>query len=87
LAPSLLEVRGLTKRFGGVVALDRVDLVVIPGRIKGLIGPNGAGKSTLFNVITGVFPADGGEVRFDGQRINGLRPHRLVERGMVRTFQ
>ncbi len=87
MAPSLLEVQGLTKRFGGVVALDRVDLAVTAGRIKGLIGPNGAGKSTFFNVITGVFPADAGEIRFDGRHINGLRPHRLVELGMVRTFQ
>ncbi len=87
MAPSLLEVQGLTKRFGGVVALDRVDLAVTAGRIKGLIGPNGAGKSTFFNVITSVFPADAGDVRFDGQRVNGLRPHQLVELGMVRTFQ
>jgi branched-chain amino acid transport system ATP-binding protein len=83
----LLEVRGLTKRFGGVVALDRVDLTVARGRIKGLIGPNGAGKSTLFNVVTGVFPSDGGEMRFGGRRINGLSPHALVGLGMVRTFQ
>jgi len=87
VAASLLEVRGLTKRFGGVVALDGVDLTVTAGQIKGLIGPNGAGKSTFFNVITGVFPPDGGEIHFDGRPINGLRPHALVELGMVRTFQ
>ena len=87
VAPSLLEVQGLTKRFGGVVALDRVNLTITGGQIKGLIGPNGAGKSTFFNVITGVFPADAGDVRFDGHRINGLPPHALVALGMVRTFQ
>ncbi len=87
MAASLLDVQGLTKRFGGVVALDRVDFSVGSGQIKGLIGPNGAGKSTLFNVITGVFPPDGGEIRFDGRRITGLSPHLLVELGMVRTFQ
>ncbi len=85
--PPLLEVRGLTKRFGGVVALDGVDVRVDEGQILGLIGPNGAGKSTLFNVVTGVFAADGGDIRFAGGRINGLAPHVLVERGMVRTFQ
>lgn len=83
----LLEVQSLTKRFGGVVALDRVDLTVVPGQIKGLIGPNGAGKSTFFNVITGVFPADGGEIRFDGRKVNGWPPHALVGLGMIRTFQ
>jgi len=83
----LLEVRSLTKRFGGVVALDHVDLAVEEGRIKGLIGPNGAGKSTLFNVVTGVFAADTGEMRFCGRRINGLSPHALVTLGVVRTFQ
>lgn len=83
----LLEVQGLTKHFGGVVALDRVDLSVPPGSIHGLIGPNGAGKSTLFNVITGVFHPDAGAVRFDGRPVNGAAPHKLVELGMVRTFQ
>ncbi len=87
MAASLLEVQGLTKRFGGVVALDGIDLTVVAGQIKGLIGPNGAGKSTFFNVITGVFPPDGGEIRFDDRRITGLSPHALVEFGMVRTFQ
>jgi ABC-type branched-subunit amino acid transport system ATPase component len=83
----ILEVQGLTKRFGGVVALNRIDLGVPTGRIHGLIGPNGAGKSTLFNVITGVFQPDSGTVRFDGREVNGASPHRLVELGMVRTFQ
>jgi branched-chain amino acid transport system ATP-binding protein len=83
----LLEVRGLTKHFGGVMALDGVDLTVEDGQIKGLIGPNGAGKSTFFNVVTGVYPADRGEVRFAGRRVSGLAPHALVHLGVVRTFQ
>jgi branched-chain amino acid transport system ATP-binding protein len=83
----LLTVQGLTKRFGGVVALDQVSFSVTPGCIAGLIGPNGAGKSTFFNVLTGVFPADAGDMRFDGQSINGMAPHKLVGMGLVRTFQ
>jgi branched-chain amino acid transport system ATP-binding protein len=82
-----LSVQGLTKRFGGVVALDQVSFTVSPGSITGLIGPNGAGKSTFFNVLTGVFPADAGEMRFGERRINGLSPHALVGMGLVRTFQ
>jgi branched-chain amino acid transport system ATP-binding protein len=83
----ILSVRGLTKRFGGVVALDRISFAVAPGCIAGLIGPNGAGKSTFFNVLTGVFPADAGDMQFDSKRINGLAPHTLVGMGLVRTFQ
>ena len=83
----LLEVRGLTKRFGGVLALDGFDLTLPEGQIRGLIGPNGAGKSTLFNVVTGALPPDGGEIRLAGRPVNGLRPHALVRLGMVRTFQ
>ena len=83
----LLEVRGLTKRFGGVLALDGFDLALPEGQIRGLIGPNGAGKSTLFNVVTGALPPDAGEIRLAGRRVNGLRPHALVRLGMVRTFQ
>ncbi len=84
---TLLDIRGLSKRFGGVLALDHVDLAVRDRQIKGLVGPNGAGKSTLFNVVTNVFPADSGEVLFAGRRITRLAPHELVQRGMVRTFQ
>ncbi|CAM5761473.1 ABC transporter ATP-binding protein [Bosea minatitlanensis] len=88
MTPSLLiDVQGLTKTFGGVTALDKVDFSVAPGRIAGLIGPNGAGKSTFFNVLTGVLPGNGGEIRFDGKRLNGLQPHARVRLGMVRTFQ
>ena len=83
----LLAVQGLTKRFVGVVALDQVSFTVASGCIAGLIGPNGAGKSTFFNVLTGVFPANDGDMWFDGRRINGLSPHELVGMGLVRTFQ
>lgn len=83
----IIEVQSLSKKFGGVTALDMVDLSVEPGHISGLIGPNGAGKSTFFNVLTGVFPSNGGEIRFDGKAINGVRPHARVALGMVRTFQ
>lgn len=86
-AAPLIDVQGLCKRFGGVTALDNVDFSVEPGQISGLIGPNGAGKSTFFNVLTGVFPGNGGEIRFDGRRINHVRPHDRVVLGMVRTFQ
>jgi branched-chain amino acid transport system ATP-binding protein len=83
----LLEVRGVSKRFGGVQALDGVDLAVRAGGITGLIGPNGSGKSTLFHVVSGVHRPDGGEVRFDGDRISGLAPHEINRRGLARTFQ
>lgn len=82
----LIHVQRLTKKFGGVTALDGVDLSVEPGEISGLIGPNGAGKSTFFNVVTGIFPSNGGEIRFDGKRIDDVRPHARVDGGMVRTF-
>lgn len=83
----LIDVQGLTKTFGGVTALDKVDFTVEPGRIAGLIGPNGAGKSTFFNVLTGVLSGDGGQIRFDGRRLDGVQPHERVRLGMVRTFQ
>ena len=83
----LLEVRGLSKRFAGVRAVDRATFDVAQGTITALIGPNGAGKSTLFNVVTGFERGDGGDVRFAGQSVYGRRPHRLVRAGMVRTFQ
>jgi branched-chain amino acid transport system permease protein len=83
----LLEVRGLTRRFGGVVALNNVDLVVPPGAIIGLIGPNGAGKTTLFNAVTGLIRPDEGTIAFGGQPLTGLRPNAIVSRGIARTFQ
>ncbi len=85
--PALLEVRAVTKRFGGVVANQAVTFDVAPGEIVGVIGPNGAGKSTLFDVITGFHRPDRGEVRFAGAPITGLRPDRINRLGIGRTFQ
>jgi branched-chain amino acid transport system ATP-binding protein len=82
-----LEIRGLSKRFGGLQAVNRFDLTVAPGEIVGLIGPNGAGKTTLFNVVTGVYPPDGGRVIFGGEDVTGAAPHRLCKLGAARTFQ
>jgi branched-chain amino acid transport system ATP-binding protein len=84
---ALLEVKNVTRRFGGIVALDDVSFDVEAGQIAGLIGPNGAGKTTLFNVITRVYRPDGGEVLFDGRNLLKTAPHRIVTRGIARTFQ
>jgi branched-chain amino acid transport system permease protein len=86
-AGPILEVRGLTKRFGGVIALNEIDLVVPRGGIIGLIGPNGAGKTTFFNVVTGLVRPDGGRIAFEGAPLAGLRPNAIVARGIARTFQ
>ena len=83
----ILEVRGLTRRFGGVVALNGVDLVIPRGAIVGLIGPNGAGKTTFFNAVTGLLRPDGGRIAFEGASLVGLRPNAIVARGIARTFQ
>ena|SRR5438105_1266541 len=83
----LLEASALTKTFGGVRALDGVDLLVAPGQVYGLIGPNGAGKTTLVNVISGHLRADGGSIRFDGADVTRSAPHELTKRGVARTFQ
>ncbi|MGH7395010.1 MAG: ABC transporter ATP-binding protein [Candidatus Methylomirabilales bacterium] len=83
----ILEIRDVTKRFGGVTAVNRCSLVLAPGKIYGLIGPNGSGKTTLFNCITGLEPRDEGEVRYKGERIDGLKPHQVARRGVGRTFQ
>jgi branched-chain amino acid transport system ATP-binding protein len=83
----LLDVRNVSKRFGGVVANDAVSLQVTAGSIAGLIGPNGSGKSTLFGAITGAFPIDGGDVLFDGASISHLRVGPIVRAGLVRTYQ
>jgi branched-chain amino acid transport system ATP-binding protein len=83
----LLNVRGLTKRFGGLTAIADVDLEVNAGEIVSVIGPNGAGKTTFFNVLTGFYPPDAGAVEFSGERIDDLPAHRIVKRGMARTFQ
>jgi branched-chain amino acid transport system ATP-binding protein len=86
MAP-ILELSDVVKRFGGVTAVNRVSLSLEAARIYGLIGPNGSGKTTLFNCITGVETRDGGAIRFKGERIDGLKPHKIFHRGMGRTFQ
>ncbi len=86
-ATPLLEVRGLRKAYGGIKALQNVDLTVRPGSIVAVIGPNGSGKTTLFNLITGMVKPDAGTVRLAGADITGLAPHLIVERGIARTFQ
>lgn len=83
----LLSVDKLTKRFGGLVAVNDVSFGVEPGMIFSLIGPNGAGKTTLFNVLTGVYRPDGGEIRFQGRRLSHLLPEQIAARGVARTFQ
>ena len=83
----LLETRNLTKHFDGLAAVQSVDLTVEEGEIVGLIGPNGAGKTTCFNLLSGFLPPTAGTIRFAGEDITGLRSHRIVRRGLVRTFQ
>ncbi len=82
-----LEVRGVTVRFGGLVALNKVDITVPAGGVVAVIGPNGSGKSTLFNVITGLTPANGGSIKFHGRELLGLAPHDILKVGVARTFQ
>jgi len=82
-----LEVSGVTKRFGGISAVDDVSFAVREGLITALIGPNGSGKTVTFNLITGISRLDGGQIRFRGERIDGLRPDRIALRGIARTFQ
>lgn len=84
---AFLEVAGITKRFGGLVALNAISFAVTKGEIVGIIGPNGAGKTTLFGVISGFIPPSEGKVHFDGQAIGGVRPDQLVRRGLMRSFQ
>jgi branched-chain amino acid transport system ATP-binding protein len=83
----LLEVDNVTKRFGGIVALDGVSFEADAGEIVGLIGPNGAGKTTAFNVITRLYTPDEGDVRYDGESLLGTSPSGVVRRGIARTFQ
>ena len=84
---SLLQVTGLTRRFGGLVAVNRLDFAVESGEIVGLIGPNGAGKTTVFSLLTGFLRPDSGQIVFDGAPLGSLPPHKICLRGMVRTFQ
>jgi branched-chain amino acid transport system ATP-binding protein len=85
--PDVLEARGMTRRFGGLTAVNNVSFGVRRGEIFGLIGPNGAGKTTLFNLITGLTPPSSGRLLHAGSDITGLRPHRIAARGIARTFQ
>ncbi|MBI5075904.1 MAG: ABC transporter ATP-binding protein [Nitrospirae bacterium] len=84
---SLLEVQDLSKRFGGLKAVDHVSFSVQEGSIKALIGPNGAGKTTLFNLLSGVLPSDSGAIRFNDAAIHKLQPYQVAAKGMSRTFQ
>ncbi len=82
-----LETQELTKRFGGLIAVNNFDLKVNQGEISSLIGPNGAGKTTVFNVVTGIYQPDGGRVIFKGEDLAGNKPHQIVAKGIARTFQ
>lgn len=84
---ALLDIRKILMQFGGLKALNEVDLSVKPGTIHGLIGPNGSGKSTMMNVLTGIYVPSGGEVRFEGQNLAGLTSPEIADRGIARTFQ
>ena len=84
---TLLEVTDVTRRFGGVTAVDRCSLAIREGSLTGLIGPNGAGKTTMFNLIAGALRPDHGQIRLSGQRLDRLRPHQIARLGVSRTFQ
>ncbi len=86
-AHALLRLTGVSKRFGGLRAVDSFDLDVAEGAITSLIGPNGAGKTTVFNLITGIYRPDAGRIEFDGRDLVGKQPHEVVEAGIARTFQ
>ena len=83
----ILEGKNLTKHFGGLAAVHQVDFDIDEGEVVGLIGPNGAGKTTLFNLISGSLPTTGGEIRYKGKKITGLKPDQICKRGIARTFQ
>jgi len=84
---AILETNGLTKRFGGLTAVDAVDLTVEPGETRAIIGPNGAGKSTFINLVTGLLEPTEGDVRFNGDEITGQEPHEIVQQGVSKSFQ
>lgn len=83
----ILEIKNITKSFGGVVAINDTSFHINKNEIFGLIGPNGAGKTTMFNIITGNYEPTEGSIKFHGQRIDGIKPHKIVHRGIARTFQ
>ena len=83
----ILEGQGVTKFFGGLAAVSNMDFHIDQGEIMGMIGPNGAGKTTLFNLISAALPISSGEIRFKGQKLNGLKPHQICKMGIARTFQ
>jgi branched-chain amino acid transport system ATP-binding protein len=83
----MLKIENVSKHFGGITALDHVSLEIQEGTITGIIGPNGAGKTTLFNIITGLYPQDGGDIYLQDRKISALPPEKLVRLGIVRTFQ
>ncbi len=83
----VLQTNKLTKKFGGLTAVNSIDLKVSEGEISSLIGPNGAGKTTVFNVVTGIYKADGGKVLFKGEDLAGKKPHQIIKMGIARTFQ
>jgi branched-chain amino acid transport system ATP-binding protein len=87
MRPPVLEGESLTMRFGGLTAMAEVSFELAHGEILGVIGPNGAGKSTLFNIISGLYTPSSGEVRLEGQCLNGMPAHTIVKRGIARTFQ
>ncbi len=87
MALNELALSHVTKRFGGLTAVDDLSFTVAPGQIYGIIGPNGAGKTTVFNCITGIYRSEEGSVRWRGEEIRGLTPYQIVDRGIVRTFQ
>lgn len=84
---SLIEVRGVRKRFGGVIALDGVDMQIQEGETLGLVGPNGSGKSTLINILSGFYPCDDGSIRFEGENVTETPAHRIAALGLARTYQ
>jgi branched-chain amino acid transport system ATP-binding protein len=86
-AEVLLELKGVSKSFGGLLCIDDLDMEVRSGEILSVIGPNGAGKTTLFNLVTGIYEPDSGDILLDGESLVGLAPHKITNRGVARTFQ